>query len=247
MTANPCLLQSQSKPKLGEFVSFWTICWYFLHRFPASQSFIYNERENATKEVKYLLHALSAPLKSNPGQALLKTSECTKQPLKAALLLNKDTLTVTRVGRRQDHAVHFPHLLHLVGYLIQEASDLFHLAVDQWINQPTVSLSWIIVDQCTHPGSPSDTHPPEKALHEAISVHCDCNILLCLCPTLNRWKKSLYSFILVQSEAGWGTCRGKKRDLQRSARPVDPSSHRSARLNSSKTVAGSSWMCPCAD
>ena len=35
-----------------------------------------------------------------------------------------------------------------------------------------------------HPGSHSDTHPPEKALHEAISVHGDSNILVCLCPTL---------------------------------------------------------------
>lgn len=84
-------------------------------------------------------------------------------------------LTVVWVGRRQDHAVHPSHLFHLVGNLVNESSDFFHL------NQ---QITHQCVLQTHHPGSCTDTHPSEKALHEAISVYCHCNILLCLGPAL---------------------------------------------------------------
>ena len=44
------------------------------------------------------------------------------------LLPLKDTLTLIRVGCRQDHAVHLPHLLHFVGDLINESSNFFNLS-----------------------------------------------------------------------------------------------------------------------
>lgn len=42
-----------------------------------------------------------------------------------------------------------------------------------------------------------DTHPPEKALHEAISVHRDRIILFRLCPALYGLKTHFHVFIYL--------------------------------------------------
>lgn len=93
-------------------------------------------------------------------------------------------LTVIGVGCREDHAVHSSDLFHLVGNLVDESSDFFHLEECGGTKASVCPLN----ASSSPPSSTSKdcmtTHPPKEALHEAISVHRHCDLLLGLWPTL---------------------------------------------------------------
>lgn len=88
------------------------------------------------------------------------------------------------------------------------------------------------------PGSDSDTHPPEEALHEAISVHCDRNILISLCPTLWMenvvWVEFLGIFTCSENKADTYSCQFGQSILHHDDRLVRGPG------GSSETPAGSS-------